>query len=288
MNATNATNPGNPRKSRKRLDQRLVDEALVESRERARGLILAGQVRVDGRRVDKPGTLIGSEAAVTIAGPEHPFVGRGGVKLRAALDAFGVDVREKVCLDVGAGTGGFTDCLLQAGAANVIAVDVGHGHLHPRLRHDPRVIFLERVNVRHLTNRHLPVRPHLAVIDVAFISLTLVIPVITDLLVPDGEIVALVKPQFEVGKGEVGKGGVVRDPRQHGRAIRKVAGSARGLGMVVRGLCASPILGAKGNREFFLYLAKSSARPGSIGDVEHLIEETVGSAGRQALEQKAR
>lgn len=282
---SSAWNPKNPRK---RLDQRLVDEALVESRERARGLILAGQVRVDGRRVDKPGTLIGLEAAVTIAGPEHPFVGRGGVKLRAALDAFGVDVREKVCLDVGAGTGGFTDCLLQAGAANVIAVDVGHGHLHPRLRQNPRVIFLERVNVRHLTGRHLPVRPHLAVIDVAFISLTLVIPVITDLLLPDGEIVALIKPQFEVGKGEVGKGGVVRDPHQHGRVIRKVARCAHGLGMMVRGLCPSPILGAKGNREFFLYLPKSSERPGGVGDVERLIEETIGPGGREVLEQKAR
>jgi 23S rRNA (cytidine1920-2'-O)/16S rRNA (cytidine1409-2'-O)-methyltransferase len=269
-----------------RLDQRLLDEALVESRERARGLILAGQVRVNGRRVDKPGTLIGSEAAVTIAGPEHPFVGRGGVKLRAALDAFGVDVKGKVCLDVGAGTGGFTDCLLQAGAGSVIAVDVGHGHLHPRLRHDPRVAFLERVNVRHLTNRHVPVRPHLAVIDVAFISLTLVIPVVADLLLPDGEIIALVKPQFEVGKGEVGKGGVVRDPHQHGRAIRKVVGSAGGLGMQVRGLCASPILGAKGNREFFLYLAKGVARAGTVGDVECLIEETVGSASGEVLERK--
>jgi 23S rRNA (cytidine1920-2'-O)/16S rRNA (cytidine1409-2'-O)-methyltransferase len=278
----------NPKNSRKRLDQRLVDEALVESRERARGLILAGQVRVDGQRVDKPGTLIRSEAAVTIAGPEHPFVGRGGVKLRGALDVFGVDVKDKVCLDVGAGTGGFTDCLLQAGAANVIAVDVGHGHLHPRLRHDPRVMFLERVNVRRLTNHDLPVRPHLAVIDVAFISLTLVIPVIVDLLLPDGEILALLKPQFEVGKGEVGKGGVVRDPRQHGRAIRKVADSARGLGMAVRGLCASPILGAKGNREFFLYLAKSSARPEGIGDVERVIEETVGSAGKEVIGQGAR
>jgi 23S rRNA (cytidine1920-2'-O)/16S rRNA (cytidine1409-2'-O)-methyltransferase len=265
-----------------------VDEALVESRERARGLILAGQVRVNDRRVDKPGTLIGSEAVVTVVGPEHPFVGRGGVKLRAALDAFDVDVKDKVCLDVGAGTGGFTDCLLQAGAMNVIAVDVGHGHLHPRLRHDPRVTFLERVNVRHLTDRHLPVRPHLAVIDVAFISLTLVIPVIADLLLPDGEIVALVKPQFEVGKGEVGKGGVVRDPRQHGRAIRKVVGSARGLGMAVKDLCESPILGAKGNREFFLYLVKKGTGVGSVGDIEPLIEEVVGSAGREVLGQKAR
>jgi 23S rRNA (cytidine1920-2'-O)/16S rRNA (cytidine1409-2'-O)-methyltransferase len=278
----------NPKNPRKRLDQRLVDAALVESRERARGLILAGQVRVNGRRVDKPGTLIGSEAAVTIAGPEHPFVGRGGVKLRAALDAFGVDVKGRVCLDVGAGTGGFTDCLLQAGAASVIAVDVGHGHLHPRLRHDPRVVFLERVNVRHLTNRQVPVRPHLAVIDVAFISLTLVIPVVADLLLPDGEIIALVKPQFEVGKGEVGKGGVVRDAQQHGRAIRKVVGSARGLGMVVTGICASPILGAKGNREFFVYLTKGLARPGTIGDVECLIEETVGSGSGEVLERKVR
>ncbi|MFQ5959823.1 MAG: TlyA family RNA methyltransferase [Candidatus Methylomirabilales bacterium] len=263
--------------ARKRLDQRLLEEELVESRERARRLILAGQVRVDGQRVDKPGTLVAPGAAVTIVGPKHPFVSRGGVKLQAALETFHISVKDKVCIDVGAGTGGFTDCLLQAGAARVIALDVGHGHLHERLRCDPRVDVLERVNVRHLTPRHLPGLPDLAVIDVAFISLSLVLPVITDLLPPSGEVVALIKPQFEVGRGQVGRGGVVRDPRKHGEAIRKVAGAASRLGWLVKGLCVSPIAGTKGNREFFVHLEKSGAIRSDARDIERFIEETVDS-----------
>jgi 23S rRNA (cytidine1920-2'-O)/16S rRNA (cytidine1409-2'-O)-methyltransferase len=263
--------------ARKRLDQRLLEEELVESRERARGLILAGQVRVDGQRVDKPGTLIAPGAEVTVVGPRHPFVSRGGVKLRGALDAFGISVRDKVCIDVGAGTGGFTDCLLQAGAARVIAVDVGHGHLHERLRRDSRVDLLERVNVRYLAPSDLPTMPDLAVIDVAFISLSLVLPVIVDLLLPSGEVIALIKPQFEIGKGKVGRGGVVRDPRKHGEAIRKVAGAAKQLSLVVRGLCASPIAGTKGNREFFVHLARTGAVWGDGGEIQQLIEETVDS-----------
>lgn len=266
----------NARNLRKRLDQRLVEGGLVESRERAQGLILAGRVWVDGRRVDKPGTLIAPGAVVKVRGPEHPFVSRGGVKLRGALEAFGILVRDKICLDVGAGTGGFTDCLLQAGAARVIAVDVGHGHLHHRLRNDPRVHLLERRNVRHLTPHLLPQLPDLVVIDVAFISLTVVFPVIAELLPAHAEVVALIKPQFEVGKGEVGKGGVVRDRLKHGAAIRRVAGAATELGMVVRGLCISPIAGAKGNREFFIHLAREKAGAAGAGDVERLIEETVG------------
>lgn len=264
---------------RRRLDQYLLEEGLVESRGRGRGLILAGQVWVDGRRVDKPGTLIAADATVTLVGPEHPFVSRGGVKLQAALDTFGIPVRDKVCLDVGAGTGGFTDCLLQAGAARVLALDVGHGRFHQRLRDDPRVVLLERVNVRFLTPGLLPEVPDLVVIDVAFISLTLVLPVMADLLPPHGEILALIKPQFEVGKGAVGKGGVVRDPRKHGAAIRRVAGATCGLGMTVKSLCASPIAGAKGNREFFIHVVRGGAVRGDAGSVDRLIEETVGSLG---------
>lgn len=288
MSAINPINPKNPTSARQRLDQRLLEEKLVESRERARGLILAGQVRVDGQRVDKPGTLVPSAAAVTIVGPKHPFVGRGGVKLRGALDAFDIAVKDKVCVDIGAGTGGFTDCLLQAGAARVIAVDVGHGHLHERLRHDPRVVLLERLNVRNLTPHHLPAAPDLLVIDVAFISLTVVLPVIVDLLSPDGEVVALVKPQFEVGKGQVGKGGVVRDARKHAAAIRRVTDVARKLGVVVRGICPSPIAGTKGNREFFVHVTKGSAASEGAGDVDRLIEEAVGPSRPDFLTGKAR
>lgn len=273
---------------RKRLDQRLLDEGLVDASERARALILAGKVWVDGERIDKPGTLIAPGAVVNVRSPEHPFVSRGGLKLRAALETFGILVRGKICLDVGAGTGGFTDCLLQGGAARVIAVDVGHGHLHARLRNDPRVLLIERLNVRHLTSRRLPAQPDLVVIDVAFISLRLVLPVVGEVLSSHGEIVALIKPQFEVARKEVEKGGVVRDLRKHTAAIRRVADTACELGMVVRGLCASPIRGAKGNREFFIHLARERAGEQGAGDVERLIEEAVDSLNEGSLTEKAR
>jgi len=265
-----------------------VAEGLVDSVGRAQGLILAGKVWVDGQRVDKPGTVIAPGAVVNVRGPEHPFVSRGGLKLRAALDAFGIRVRGKICLDVGAGTGGFTDCLLQGGAARVIAVDVGHGHLHQRLRNDPRVHLLQRLNVRHLTVRCLPELPDLVVIDVAFISLRLVLPVIADVLPGHGEIVALIKPQFEVARKEVGEGGVVRDARKHTAAIRRVADKACDLGMVVRGLCASPIRGAKGNREFFIHLARERAGAQGGGDVARLIEELLDIVDEGSLKGKAR
>ncbi|MFQ5989867.1 MAG: TlyA family RNA methyltransferase [Candidatus Methylomirabilales bacterium] len=263
--------------NRKRLDQRLLEEGLVESEERARGLILAGQVWVDGQRVDKVGTLISPGAVVSIRGPDHPFVSRGGIKLRAALDAFHIAVRGKICLDVGAGTGGFTDCLLQAEARKVIAVDVGHARLHHRLRSDSRVFLLERVNIRHLTPDFLPEAPDLVVVDLAFISLRLVFPVILEFLPPHGEIVALIKPQFEVARAEVGKGGVVRDLRKQAAAIHAITEAACGLGMAVRGLCASPIAGAKGNREFFIHLARGKETPKGVGDIEQLIGDAVGS-----------
>ncbi|MFQ5656157.1 MAG: TlyA family RNA methyltransferase [Candidatus Methylomirabilales bacterium] len=267
---------------RSRLDQYLVEQGLVESRARAQGIILAGQVWVDGQRVDKPGTLIIPGVAVRIVGPEHPFVSRGGVKLQAALDTFRIVVRNKVCLDVGAGTGGFTDCLLQGGAARVFSLDVGHGRFHQRLRDDPRVVLLERVNVRFLTPDLLPSLPDLVVIDVAFISLTLVLPMIATVLSPDGGIVALIKPQFEVRKGEVGRGGVVRDPRKHAAAIRRVADTACRLGMRVRGLCASPIMGVKGNREFFIHVVRGGVVGADVDRVERLIGETVESVGESA------
>ena len=271
---------------RRRLDQYLLEEGLVENRARAQGLVLAGQVWVDGRRVDKPGTPIRPDAKVIIVGPEHPFVSRGGIKLQAALDIFNIPVRDSVCLDVGAGTGGFTDCLLQAGAAKIFALDVGHGHFHQRLRDDPRVVLLERVNVRFLTRDLLPQLPDLVVIDVAFISLTLVLPVMATLLSPEGEIVALIKPQFEVGRGRVGRGGVVRDPRKHATAIRRVADAAWGLGMAVRGLCVSPITGVKGNREFFIHMVRGHALPGDIHNVERMIEETLGPLNKRLPTEK--
>jgi len=249
----------------------LVEQGLVESRERAKGLILAGRVRVEGRRIDKAGALVDPETTVEIVGPDHPFVSRGGVKLQRALDTFRIPVRGRVCLDVGAGAGGFTDCLLQAGAARVYAVDVGYGQFHARLRGDPRVVLLEKVNIRYLTRELLPELASLVVIDVAFISLTLILPVILRFLTPQGEVVALIKPQFEVGKGEVGKGGVVRDPEQHRRVIRKVAEAAIGWGVVVRDLCPSPIPGPKGNREFFIHLAKD----GINLDLTRRLEEVV-------------
>jgi 23S rRNA (cytidine1920-2'-O)/16S rRNA (cytidine1409-2'-O)-methyltransferase len=258
---------------RRRLDLLLVERGLCASRQEASRLILAGKVRTAGGGNEKPGTLVPLEAPVEITGPSHPFVSRGGVKLRHALDVFRLDPRGRVCLDVGASTGGFTDCLLQAGARLVIAVDVGYGQLAARLRQDPRVHVLERTNIRYLDASRLPARPDLATIDVSFISLELVLPVAMALLDPPGEIVALVKPQFEVGKGHVGKRGVVRDPTQQGAVLARLAGVAERVSLRVLGLAASPILGPMGNREFLMHLATE----GLQADVPALIARTVES-----------
>lgn len=236
---------------RRRLDQALVDRGLVASRERAQALVRAGLVRVGGEPADRPDRLVTQEQAIEVSGAA-PYVSRGGEKLAAALDAFGVDVMGRTALDVGASTGGFTDVLLQRGASRVIAVDVGYGQLAWALRQDPRVIVMERVNIRHL--EELPVPADLAVIDVSFISLRLVLPKVRELISPPGDVIALVKPQFEVGKGAVGKGGVVRDPAQHERVLSELSSYATGIGYQVAGRLASPLLGAKGNREFLLYL----------------------------------
>jgi len=247
---------------RERIDKLLVDRGLIASRERARRLVMAGAVRVGDRVVDKPGALIASDAPLSVTGEDIPFVSRGGLKLAGALDAFATPVAGRVVLDVGASTGGFTDCVLQRGARAVIAVDVGYGQFAWSLRQDARVTLLERTNIRHLQASALPLIPELAVVDVSFISLRLVLGVVADALAPGGDIVALVKPQFEVGKGQVGSGGVVRDPALQAAAVDSVRQHALGLGFEYVGECESPILGPKGNREFFLALRKP-ARSGT-------------------------
>jgi 23S rRNA (cytidine1920-2'-O)/16S rRNA (cytidine1409-2'-O)-methyltransferase len=234
-----------------RLDQLLVDRGLAESREKAKALILAGRVAVDGRKSEKPGHGVAADCRVDIAG-KMPYVSRGGYKLAAALDHFRIDPRGRVCLDAGASTGGFTDCLLQRGAARVYAVDVGHGQLDWKLRNNPRVEVREGVNARHLTPDDFPERMGLAVCDASFISATLLIPAIASLLSERGEMVILVKPQFEAGKGAVGKGGIVRDPSVHRAACVRVSGAVEALGYAAE-VIESPILGAEGNREFLLY-----------------------------------
>jgi 23S rRNA (cytidine1920-2'-O)/16S rRNA (cytidine1409-2'-O)-methyltransferase len=248
------------RVARVRLDRLLVDRGLAGSRERARALIMAGRVTLDGRPSGKGGALVPGDAAVAVTGAEHPYVGRGGLKLAGALEAFGIDPAGWTALDVGASTGGFTDCLLRRGAARVYALDVGEGQLDWSLRRDPRVVVMEGINARHLEERDLPERVDLAVVDVSFISLRLVLPALTPHLKPAAEVLALVKPQFEVGRGRVGRGGIVRDPRLHLEALRAAARAAESAGLSVCGACASPITGMEGNREFFLRLA--AARPG--------------------------
>jgi 23S rRNA (cytidine1920-2'-O)/16S rRNA (cytidine1409-2'-O)-methyltransferase len=239
---------------RVRLDQALVAQGLVSSRQRAQAMVRAGLVRVSGEVADRPDQLVSPTVSIDLAGTKE-FVSRGGDKLTAALDAFSLDPVGRVCLDVGASTGGFTDALLRRGARSVVAVDVGYGQLAWSLRQDPRVIVLERVNIRHLDR--LPVPADLAVIDVSFISLRLVLPPVRELLSPPGDIVALVKPQFEVGKGAVGKGGVIRDPEQHRRVLGELRQFAQENGYAIAGEVPSPILGAKGNREFLLYLRRN-------------------------------
>jgi len=253
--------------SRHRLDLLLVARGLAPSREKAQGMILAGQVEVDGRRVDKAGTAVAEDAEVRVAGPEHPYVSRGGVKLAAALDAFSIDPSGLVCADVGASTGGFTDCLLQRGARRVYAIDVGYGQLDARLRGDPRVVTLEKVNARALTREHLPEPPSFASMDVSFISVRLVLPALVPLLAAGATVVVLVKPQFEAGRAEVGRGGIVRSDSVRDRVVAEVGEAARALGLEVLGSIPSPIRGAKGNQEFLLALrvpAGGSAMAGGL------------------------
>ena len=246
-------------KRRQRIDLLLVERGLAASRTQARALVMAGAVVAGEVRVDKPGQLVDPDVALRIKAGAAPrkYVSRGALKLEKALDAFPVDPRGKICADLGASTGGFTDLLLQRGAARVYAVDVGYGQLHPGLRGDPRVVVRERVNARLLGPGALGEDVDLVVADLSFISLRLVLPAVKALLRPGGQAVLLVKPQFEVGKGEVGKGGVVRDDAKRRAALEAVAAAARDLGFEVLGHAESPIAGPAGNREWLLALAKA-------------------------------
>lgn len=245
-------------RDRLRLDQALCERGLAPSRARAQSLILAGVVRVDGEVADKAGRAVDRGATITIDAPDHPWVSRGGVKLAAALAAFGLDPAGRRCLDVGASTGGFTHVLLAGGAARVVAVDVGRGQLDWRLRQDPRVEVRDGVNARFLTPAALPGPFDLVVADVSFISLRLVLPALRGLLAPRGDLVALVKPQFEVGRGQVGKGGVVRDPAAREAAIAGVIAAAGELGLRLGGRIASPLPGPAGNVEELVWLTLSA------------------------------
>ncbi|MGH9661560.1 MAG: TlyA family RNA methyltransferase [Bryobacteraceae bacterium] len=236
---------------KQRLDRLLVERGLAESREKAQALVLAGAVFVDGARAAKPGQNAASEAEIRVAArPAH--VSRAGPKLEAALEHFGIRVTDRVCLDIGASTGGFTDCLLQHGARRVYAVDVGSGQLDWKLRNDPRVAVRERLNARYLRPEDIGEQPGLVTCDVSFISVTLILPAVAALLQPDGEMVILVKPQFEAGKGMVGKGGIVREPELHRAACGRVEDAVRALGFN-SAVIECPIRGAEGNKEFLLH-----------------------------------
>ena len=244
-----------PRKIR--LDLLLVERGLVATRERARAMILAGEVRVAGQPATKAGMAVPHDAEVALRSPDHPYVGRGGLKLAHALDTFRIPVAGRTALDIGASTGGFTDVLLQRGATRVVALDVGHGQLDWRIRSDPRVIVMERINARTLAPDDLPAgtrRFDLVTIDVSFISLRHILPVVPPLVGPGADIIALVKPQFEAGRDEVGKGGIVRDETVQARVVEDVTAAANTLGLTRVGLVASPITGMEGNQEFLLHL----------------------------------
>jgi 23S rRNA (cytidine1920-2'-O)/16S rRNA (cytidine1409-2'-O)-methyltransferase len=240
--------------ARMRLDVIVTERGLTPSRERARAVILAGQVTVDGQVVSKAGTAIAADARVELVQPDHPYVGRGGLKLAHALDAFQVGVEGREALDIGASTGGFTDVLLRRGAVRVVALDVGHGQLDWGLRNDPRVVVIEGRNARFLSPQDLPGPVDLVVIDVSFISLTQILPQVPAVLREDADVIALVKPQFEAGRDEVGKKGIVRDPDVHARVLERVTMAAAGLGLSRVAMTPSPITGAEGNREFLLHL----------------------------------
>ena len=245
---------------RERVDKLLVERGLVESRAKAQAMVMAGVVLVNDQRINKPSELIHSDAKVRIKGSDDPtsrYVGRGGLKLEAALRAFTINVNGLNCLDVGASTGGFTDCLLQHGARNVVALDVGHNQIDWRLRTDARVEVREGVNARHLRPDDFEARFDLVVMDVSFISATKILPAIVPLLIDSGRLIILIKPQFEVGRGEVGKGGIVRDPEKHARVVEEVNRAACELGLKVGKVVESPIRGAEGNVEFLALYEKT-------------------------------
>jgi len=241
---------------KERLDKLLVEKGMVQSRERARALIMERRVTVDGQILEKPGTLVKMDAPLQIQGEDLPYVSRGGLKLEAALKAFEVHPEGKVVIDVGASTGGFTDCVLQKGAKKVYAIDVGYGQLAWKLQKDLRVTNLERRNIRYLKREEVSEEADLILVDTSFISIEKFLSHLVEFLKEGGDLLCLIKPQFEVGKGEVGKGGVVKDSKLHQKVVDRISQFSRGLGLTVGGIIESPLLGPKGNKEFFIRLKK--------------------------------
>jgi 23S rRNA (cytidine1920-2'-O)/16S rRNA (cytidine1409-2'-O)-methyltransferase len=246
-----------------RLDQIVFDQGHAESREKAKALIMAGSVFVNGEKQTKPGATVAADAVVEVRGAKLPYVSRGGLKLEKALNVFGVDPKDCVCVDCGASTGGFTDCLLQRGAKRVYAVDVGYGQLAWSLRSDARVTVMERTNARNLTPDMFPEQMDMAVMDMSFISLRLVLPAVRSLLTENGQVICLVKPQFEAGRDKVGKKGVVRDPGVHREVLEDFVAAAGGLGFAVAGLDYSPVRGPEGNIEYLAWL-KTAGESASV------------------------
>lgn len=261
---------------KKRLDVLLFERGLFDSREKARAAIMEGRIYVEGALLDKPGMPVSACAAIEVRGGDCPFVGRGGLKLQKAIMDFDISLKGLVCMDVGASTGGFTDCLLKNGAAKVYAVDVGYGQLAWKLREDPRVINIEKCNFRYFDPSSIEDRIDFMSIDVSFISLALIFPVAVKVLSDRASVVCLVKPQFEAGRSEVGKNGIVRDPAVHEEVIKKTIGAAARNGLFAEGLCWSPLKGAKGNIEYLLYLNKHEAVSYNINDacIHHIVADS--------------
>ena len=255
---------------KERLDVLVTERGLAESRTKAQALIMSGQVYVNGQKEEKSGTAFPQDAVIEVRGSAIPYVSRGGLKLEKALRVFDVGVQGKTCMDVGASTGGFTDCMLQNGAAKVYAVDVGYGQFSWKLRQDPRVVNLERTNLRYLTREQVPETVDLAVMDVSFISIRLILPVVRDFLAEEGDFICLIKPQFEAGREQVGKKGVVRDPQVHCAVIENCLEAAQADGYTVHGLDFSPIRGPEGNIEFLCHL-KNGGQPGAFPSPETVV-----------------
>lgn len=260
---------------KERIDQLLVKRGFFDSREKAQKNIMAGLVFVNNKRVDKPGEKVSIQSNIEVKGEAIPYVSRGGLKLEKAIDEFSIDLKNKTAMDVGASTGGFTDCMLKNGAKKVYAVDVGYGQLAWELRTDPRVVCMERTNIRYVKPEDIDTKIDFASIDVSFISLKLVLPVVKQLLNPFGEIVCLIKPQFEAGREKVGKKGVVRDAAVHKEVITKILDFAIGIGFKIKGLTFSPIKGPEGNIEYLAYLINDEDKEGNIeGLIEDIVEKS--------------
>ncbi len=257
-----------------RLDTAVFEAGLAESREKAKAMIMEGIVFVNNQKEDKPGTQIRSDAKIEVRGEKLPFASRGGLKLDKAVKVFGITLKDKICMDVGASHGGFTDCMLQNGAKKVYSVDVGYGQLVWKLRNDPRVVNMERTNIRYVTPEQIDDRLDFASVDVSFISLTLVVPVVRQLLKDGGEIMCLIKPQFEAGKGKVGKKGVVREPEIHCEVIQKIIDLMYDNKFRIIGLDYSPIKGPEGNIEYLIYAAKDDGAQPFEFDVKQLVSES--------------